>query len=155
MIITQYNNSIYENVGIKILDDNYTKVSIKYHDKKAVRTFQILHVENNSEGIVYGNITELDQWEIEGTGISRFYDEILLDGNLSKMDFNEFDIRVYNPFGNLKANPENFTVLRVEFAPEKNMNWLFIAVIGIFSTFTVGTLYLFNRTISKWRINLF
>jgi hypothetical protein len=155
VIVTQYNNSMYENVGIKIIGDNYTKVSFKYHDKQAVRTSKILHVENNSEGIVYGNVTELGQWNIEGTGISQFYNEILLDGNLSKMDINEFDIRVYDPFSSMKVNPENFTVQRVEFAPQKNMSSLMIAVVGMVSTFMVGTLYLINRMRSRWRINLF
>lgn len=155
VIITQYYNSLYENIGIKILGGNYTKISFDYRDKHAVRYFQILHVENNSKGLVYGNLTELDQWRIEGTNISRFYNEILLDGNLSKMDISEFDIRVYNAFSCMKADPANFTIQRAEFAPQKSMNGLLIAVVGMVSTFTIGSLYLFNRSVSKWNIRLF
>ncbi len=155
IIITQYNNSMYENVGIKILGNNYTRVSFRYLDKQAVRTSKILHVENTSKGIVFGNITELKEWNIEGTNISRFYNEILLDGNLSKMDINEFDIRVYDPFTDRKADPSNFTIEQVEFAPQRFMNDLLIAVIGVVSTFMIGTLYLFNRTVYRWNIRLF
>ncbi len=155
VIITQYNNSLYENIGIRIPGDNYTKISFSHHDKQAVRTSKILHVENSSKGITYGNITELDQWKIEGTGISRFYNEILLDGNLSKMDINEFDIRVYNPYESRKADPKNFRIERAEFAPQKSFNGLLLAVVGMVSTFTIGTLYLINRMRSKWDIRLF
>ncbi len=155
VIITQYNNSLYENIGIKILGDNYTKISFDYRDKHATRTLRILHAENNSKGIVYGNITELEQWKIEGAGISRFYNEILIDGNLSKMAINELDIRVYNPYTSKKADPNNFTIERVEFAPQRVMNGLLIAVIGMVSTFSIGTLYLFNRTVYRWNIRLF
>ena len=146
---------MYENVGIKILGDNHTKVSFEYLDKQAIRTSKILHVEKNPKGIVYGNVTELGQWKIEGTNVSRFYTEILLDGNLSKMDINQFDIRVYDPFTGRKADPSNFTTERVEFVPQNSiMNGLLIAVIGMVSTFSMGTLYLFNRS-AKWNIKLF
>ena len=155
VIVTQYNNSLYENIGIKILGGNYTKITFGYQDKQAVRTTETLHVENTSKGIVYGNMTMLDQWKIEGTGISRFYNEILMDGNLSKMDINEFDIRVYNPYTSRKADPENFTIQREEFAPHKIMSGLLIAVVGMVSTLTIGSLYLVNKMRSKWRINLF
>jgi hypothetical protein len=151
--ITQYNNSMYENVGIKVLGDNYTKISFNYQDKQAVRTSKILHVENNSKGVIYGNMTELEQWKIEGTNISRFYTEILLDGNLSEMDINEFDVRVHNPFTDRKADPENFSIERVEFAPK--MSGLLIAVVGMVGSFMIGTLYLFNRTVYRWNIRLF
>ncbi|HEY9246393.1 MAG TPA: hypothetical protein VIO11_06050 [Candidatus Methanoperedens sp.] len=155
VIITQYNNSMYENIGIKIINDNYTKISFRYRDKQAVRTLEILHVENNSKGVTYGNIMELEQWKIEGTNISRFYNEILLDGNLSKMDMNEFDIWIYNPYTSRKADPKNFKVQRIEFAPQRTINGLLIAVIGMVSTFTIGTLYLYNRAVYKWKLKLF
>jgi hypothetical protein len=155
VIMTQYNNSMYENAGIRILGDNYTKISFSHQDKQAVRSFKILHAEETQKGVVYGNVTELEQWKIEGAGISRFYNEILMDGNLSKMDLNEFDIRVYNPYTTMKADPKNFTIERVEFAPQKNMNGLLIAVVGMVSTFMIGTLYLFNRTVYRWNIKLF
>lgn len=155
VILTQYNNTLYENVGIKTFGDNYSKISFKYHDKQAVRTSKILHVENNPKGIFYGNVTELNQWKIEGTNISRFYNEILLDGNLSEMDINQFDIRIYNPFTSRRADPENFTIERAEFAPQKTISSLLIAVTGIFSTLIIGTLYLFNRTVYRWNIRLF
>jgi hypothetical protein len=154
VIITQYNNSMYENIGIKILGDNYTKITFDYKDKHAERTFQILHVENNSKGLVYGNTTELDQWEIEGPGISRFYNEILVDENLSKTDINEFDIRAYNAFGSIKANPSNFTIRREEFAPAKSFSPLFFGFIGIIGVLTKGTIFLLRR-LNKWHIKLF
>ncbi len=155
VIITQYNNSMYENIGIKIINDNYTKISFKYYDKQAIRTLKTLHVRNNSKGITFGNITELEQWRIEGTNISRFYNEILLDGNLSKMDINEFDIWVYNPYTSKKADPENFRIERAEFAPQKTMNGLLMAVIGMVGTFMIGTLYLCNRAVYRWKLKLF
>jgi hypothetical protein len=155
VIITQYNNSVYENAGIRILRDNYTKISFNHDDKQAVRTFKILHAEETSKGVIYGNVTELEQWKIEGAGISRIYNEILLDGNLSKMNISEFNIQVYNPYTTMKADPKNFTIERIEFAPQKNMNGLLIAVVGVVSTFMIGTLYLFNRKVYRWNIKLF
>lgn len=155
VIITQYNNSVYENIGIRILGDDYTKISFNHDDKQTVRSFKILHAEETPKGVIYGNVTELEQWKIEGAGISRFYNEILMDGNLSKMNISEFDIQVYNPYTTRRADPKNFTIDRVEFAPQKNMNGLLIAVIGMVSTFMMGTLYLFNRTVSRWNIKLF
>ncbi len=154
VIVTQYNNSMYENVGIKILGNNYTKITFDYKDKHAVRTFQILHAENNSKGLVYGNITALDEWKIEGPGISRFYNEVLLDGNLSKMDLNEFDIRAYNAFGSMKANPANFTIRREEFAPAKSFTALFFGLVGVTGILAKGTLFLLRRS-TKWKIGLF
>ena len=155
VILTQYNNSLYENIGIKTLGDDYTKITFGYHDKQAVRTLKVLHVENTSKGVVYGNMTELDQWKIEGTGISRFYNDILMDGNLSKMDFNEFDIRVYNPVTSRKADPENFTVQRIVLDPGKAFSALLVALLGSLGVLVVGSIYLVNSLRSRWQIRLF
>ncbi len=149
VIVTQYNNSLYENIGIKIYNDNCTKITFDYKDKHAVRTFKILHVENN-----YGNITTLEQWNINGTGISRFYEEILIDGNLTQMNLSEFGIRAYNAFTSVKANPANFTIRRVEFKPGESFGALFFGFIGIVGVLAYSSLYLLRR-INKWHINIF
>ncbi len=154
VIITQYNNSLYENIGIKILGDNYTKITINYKDKHAERTFHVLHVETNEKGIVYGNLTALDQWKIEGTGISRYYNEILQDGNLSQMNLYDLDIRAYNAFTSVKASPDNFTILRAEFVPGHNFTALFFGFIGVVGVLFYGSLFLLRR-LNTWHIKLF
>lgn len=153
VIITQYSNSLYENIGVRILNDDYTKTTFDYKDKHAARTFKILHAESNS-GIVYGNVTELEQWKIEGTNISRYYNEILLDGNLSKMDLNEFDVRAYDAFGSVKANPGNFTIRREEFAPGKSFTALFFGFIGVVGVLFYSTQFLLRKA-TRWQIKLF
>ena len=155
VIVTQYNNSLYENIGIRIFNDNYTKITFRYQDKQAVRTLKVLHVENTSKGIVYGNMTILDQWKTEGAGISRFYNEILMDGNLSKMDINEFDIQVYNPYTSRKADPENFTVQRIVLDPGKAFSALLVALLSSLGVLVVGSIYLVNSLRSRWQIRLF
>jgi len=100
-------------------------------------------------------MTMLDQWEIEGTGISRFYNEVLMDGNLSKMDINEFDIQVYNPYTSRKADPENFTVQRIVLDPGKAFSALLVALLSSLGVLVVGSIYLVNSLRSRWQIRLF
>lgn len=149
--LTQYNNSLYENVGIKI-QGNYTKFTFTYQDKSVIRTLALLHVENNSQGVIFGNLTQADLWEVNGTGISHFYDEILLNGNITKMNVSDFNIQVYDVFGNIKLNSSNYTVQRIEFAPYKSFSGLFLAVVGTVGTLGISILYLSRRYICNIRL---
>lgn len=149
VIITQHNNSMYENVGIIIFNDNYSKITFDYYGNHAERKLKLLHAENG-----LGNVSNVDIWEINGTGISRFYNEILLDGNLSKMDINKFDIRAYNAFTSVKANPAYFIVQRDEFDLGKSFTPMFFGFVGVIGVLSYSTLFLLRR-LSRWKLNLF
>jgi hypothetical protein len=83
--ITQYNNSLYENIGISIVNiSGLNKYTIECEDNFATYRIKKAHVEQTAKGIYFANVTPAEFLDLKGKNISRYGRIILLNGNLSK-----------------------------------------------------------------------
>ncbi len=56
--ITQYNNSLYENIGIRIVNiSGLNKYTVQYEDNTAICRLKQAHVEQTAKGIYFVNVT--------------------------------------------------------------------------------------------------
>ena len=147
--VTQYNNSLYENIGISIINiSGLNKYTIQYEDKIATYRIKKAHVEQTAKGIYFANVTHAEFLELKGKNISRYGETILLNGNLSKMSPGDIKITGSNLYETRTANSSQFNITRLEFKPEKElenpvMMW-FMSVMAVM----VGGIYFYVRRMS-------
>jgi hypothetical protein len=120
--ITQYNNSLYENIGIRIVNfSGLNKYTIQYEDNIATYRIKKAHVEQTTKGIYFANVTPAEFVELKGKNISRYGKMVLLNGNLSKMSLGDIKITGLNLYETKTANSSQFNIKRLEFKPEKEL----------------------------------
>ena len=103
--LTQYNNSLYENIGISIVNiSGLNKYTIQYEDNIATYRIKKAHVEQTAKGIYFANVTPAEFLELKGKNISRYGKMILLNGNLSKMSPGDIKITGSNLYETKTAN---------------------------------------------------
>src|SRR5659263_86321 len=147
--LTQYNNSLYENIGISIVNiSGLNKYTIQYEDNIATYRLKKAHVEQTAKGIYFANVTSAEFLDLKGKNISRYGKTILLNGNLSKMDPGDIKITGSNLYETRTANSSQFNITRLEFKPEKELEnpvtmW-FLSVMAVM----VGGIYFYARRMS-------
>jgi hypothetical protein len=120
--VTQYNNSLYENIGISIVNiSGLNKYTIEYEDNFATYRIKKAHVEQTAKGIYFANVTHAEFLDLKGKNISRYGQMILLNGNLSKMSPGDIQITGSNLYETKIADPSQFNITRLEFKPEKEL----------------------------------
>ena len=121
--LTQYNNSLYENIGIHIVNIlGLNKYTIQYEDNIATYRLKKAHVEQTAKGIYFANVTPAEFLDLKGKNISRYGNTILLNGNLSKMSPDDIKIMGSNLYETKTANSSQFNIKRLEFKPEKELD---------------------------------
>jgi hypothetical protein len=150
--LTQYNNSLYENIGIHIVNiSGLNKYTIQYEDNIATYRIKKAHVEQTAKGVYFANVTPAEFLDLKGKNISRYGKTILLNGNLSKMSPGDIKITGSNLYETKIADSSQFNITRLEFKPEKElespvMMW-FMSVIAVM----VGGIYFYARRLTdQW-----
>ena len=154
--LTQYNNSLYENIGIRIINiSGLNKYTIQYEDNIATYRLKKAHVEQTSKGIYFANVTPAEFLDLKGKNISKYGKMTLLNGNLSKMAINDIKITGSNLYETRTANSSQFNITKLEFKPEKElenpvMMW-FMSVMAVM----VGGIYFYARRMTdQWLRNM-
>jgi hypothetical protein len=120
--LTQYNNSLYENIGISIINiSGLNRYTIQYEDNIAAYRIKKAHVEQTAKGIYFANVTPAEFVELNGKNISRYGKMVLLNGNLSKMSPGDIKITGSNLYEIKTANVSQINIIRLEFKPEKEL----------------------------------
>lgn len=150
--LTQYNNSLYENIGIRIVNiSGLNKYTIQYEDNIATYRLKKAHVEQTAKGVYFANVTPAEFLDLKGKNISRYGKSILLNGNLSKMNPGDIKITGSNLYETKTANSSQFNITRLEFKPEKELEnpvimW-FMSVMAV----TAGGIYFYARRMTdQW-----
>ena len=118
--ITQYNNTLYENVGIQVMPkdiENISRLDVYYNDSSIRKTFKIGYVEITRKGIYFANITEMPIWSDSNKNITRLDNTIFINGNLTDIGVNSIKVSTSNLYETKYHT--NFTISREEFRPEK------------------------------------
>jgi hypothetical protein len=154
--LTQYNNSLYENIGISIANiSGLNKYTIQYGDNIATYRLKKAHVEQTAKGVYFANVTPAEFLELKGKNISRYGKTILLNGNLSKMSPDDIKIAGSNLYETKTANSSQFNITRLEFKPEKELEnpvsiW-FMSIMAV----TAGGIYFYARRMTdQWLRNM-
>ncbi len=120
--LTQYNNSLYENIGIRIVNiSGLNRYTIQYRDNVAEHRIKKAHIEKTAKGIYFANVTPAEFLDLKGRNISRYGRIILLNGNLSKMDSSDIRITGSNLYETRTADAGHVNITRLEFKPEKEL----------------------------------
>jgi hypothetical protein len=152
--LMQYNNSLYENIGISIANiSGLNKYTIQYEDNIATYRIKKAHVEQTAKGVYFANVTPAEFLELKGKNISRYGKTILLNGNLSKMSPDDIKITGLNLYETKTANSSQFNITRLEFKPEKEVEnpvsiW-FMSVMAVIA----GGIYFYARRMT-WLRNM-
>jgi hypothetical protein len=138
--ITQFNNSVYENIGINVnAPGEFAELTVSYKDSTITHTMRNAHVETTSKGVYFANISNVDYWNVQGPNISHIGNLITLNGNLSKMDLNQLNITGTNIYESITSNPTKYNLSREEFTPEAEVqNPLLLGFISIVAVLCMG-----------------
>ncbi len=142
--ITEYNNDIEPKISIQIT--NASGISLKYGNKSLTHSSKSYHVEQTAKGIFYANISDLEAWDIQGQGIARLGNLIIINTNLSAFNSSQLDIRVSNLYGSVRVDPSQFNINQVKYNPETVLNNpVLFAFIGVIVVLTGAGYYLIKR----------
>ena len=146
--LIQYNNSLYENIGIIIPKPDSIGImntTLKYNGSTAIHRFAQANIEKTNKSVYYANLTHVDYWKITGKNISQIVNIIFIDGNLSK-NINYIKITGSTLYETVSVNSSQYNISRVEFCPEKEFdNRVLIGFIGIIGIFFISACFLINR----------
>ena len=147
--ITEYNNTLEPKISIQVTNINSSGISLKYGNKSLTHTSKIYHVEQTEKGIYYANSSDVEAWDIQGQGIARFGNSIIINTNLSTFDYSQLDIRVSSLYESARVDSSQFNISTVTYQPETVLNNpVLYGFLGIFLTLTGSAFYLFSRMIS-------
>jgi len=144
--IVEYDNTIEQKIAIQVQEPNASKISIRYGNNSVTHTLKTYHVNRTEKGIYYANITPLDTWEVHGQDIGRFGNSVLINTNISEMNYSQIEIIVSDIYGTTRADPAEFNITTVTYEPEKIVfNPLLIVFLGIVGTLFYSSTYLIRR----------
>ncbi len=152
--LTQYNNSLYENIGISVVNiSGLNKYTIQSGGNIATYRLKKAHVEQTAKGIYFANVTPAEFLDLKGRNISRYGKMILLNGNLSKMNLSDIKIIGSNLYETKTANVSQTNIIRLDFKPEKELEnpvtmW-FMSVMAVM----LGGVYFYVRRMNLWLRN--
>ncbi len=146
--ITEYNNTIEPKILIQISNINSSRISLNYGNKSLTHSSKSYHVEQTEKGIYYANASDLEAWDIQGQGIARFSDSIIINTNLSSVDYSKLNITVSNLYESVKVDHSQFNISRVTYQPETVLyNPILYGFLGVFFTITGSAFYLIRQVI--------
>jgi hypothetical protein len=150
--ITQYNNSLYENIGIRIIiPPGLLNIKLNYQNKTATHRLSVGHVEQTSKGVYFANITSSDAWNIQGSDISRLENTIFMNGNLSTMNLSDIKITGSNLYETRTMNSSQFNITRLEFKPEKELeNPVLMWFMSVMAVMAGGIFLFIQRMRLQW-----
>jgi hypothetical protein len=153
--ITQYNNSLYENIGINVNISGLNKYTIQYGDNIATYRLKKAHVEQTAKGIYFANVTRAEFFESNGKNISRYGKTVLLNGNISKMSPGDIKITGSNLYETRTADSNQFNITRLEFKPEKELeNPVMMWFMSVMVVMTGGIYFYARRMTDQWLRNM-
>lgn len=146
--ITEYNNTIEPKILININDINGNGISLNCGNKSLTHNSKSYHVEKTEKGIYYANTSDLEAWDIQGQGIARFGNSIIINTNISSFDYSKLNITISNLYGSVRVDPSTFNISRVTYKPETVLyNPVLFGFLGIFLTLTGAAAYLLKQVI--------
>jgi len=144
--IVEYNNTIEPKIAIQVQEPNASKVIIRYGNNSITHTLKTYHVNRTEKGIYYANITPLDTWQVQGQDIGRLGDSVLINTNISEVNYSKIEIIVSDIYGTTRADPAEFNITTVTYEPEKIVfNPLLIVFLGIVGTLFCSSAYIIRR----------
>ncbi len=143
--ITEYVNPIQDKISIHVKDSNYSSIEISYNNLSAKHTLRIYHVEQTDKGINFANATKSDNWELSGKGIGRIKDDVIIDTNVSTINYSNLNITVYSPYGSLKVDNKTYNITRVEYKSEVVFNPVLIFFVESVSILTFSSFSILRR----------
>ena len=154
--LAQYNNSLYENIGIRIINiSGLNKYTVQYKDNIATYRLKKAHVEQTAKGIYFANATPAEFLELKGKNISRYGKIILLNGNLSKMNPGDIRITGSNLYETKTVDPDQFNITRLEFKPEKDLqNPVMMWFLSLMAVMAGGIYFYARRMAQLWLRNM-
>jgi hypothetical protein len=146
--ITEYNNTIEPKISININDINGNGISSNCGNQSLTHNSKSYHVEKTEKGIYYANTSDLEAWDIQGQGIARFGNSIIINTNISSFDYSKLNITISNLYGSIRVDPSTFNISRVTYQPETVLyNPILFGFLGIFLTLTGAAAYLLKQVI--------
>lgn len=148
--LTQYNTSIYENVGIRVSKpEGIGKTMVKYGTNTSTHITKIGHVEQTEKGVYFANMAFVDCWDV--TGFNKINGEFYFNGNLSGINPADIKVTGSNLYESITADTSSYSMARVEFIPEKELtNTLMYGVLGILAIMAWGIYYLVMKVMRAW-----
>jgi len=144
--ITEYDNQLEPKIVITVIEPNASKIVVKYNESFVTHFNKVYHVERTPTGIYFANSTDLDSWIVEGSGIARFGNSVIINTNLSTFDYSELDITVSDIFNSVRIDRSELNITRLTYEPEKVVyNPLLFGFIGVLCTLFGASLLLIGR----------
>ncbi len=137
--IIEYNNTIQEKISVSVTAKNVSIIEVNYGNKTAKHFLKYFAVENNT-----GEAVKTDTWELSGLG--RIQNTIIMDTDLSTLDYSELNVTIYSPYQSLKADYHTFNITRLESSPETVLfNPVLIFFVGSIAIFGYSSYSLLRR----------
>lgn len=134
--VMEHNLSIEPKISIQFNDNNFSKLSIKYNDNIVIHRLKTYHVEQTEKGVFFANASNLDTWNISGTNITRFGNDIFIKSDISNFSYGALDI-TFSDFYNTHEKELSIKRLDYSFKDSGLLNPVLFSFLGILSiTFT-------------------
>ncbi len=139
--ITEYNNTIQEKISVHVEAENASAIEINYGNRTARHTLKYFSVTNNT-----GEAVTTDSWDISGKGIGRIQNNIIIDTNLSTIDYSQLNITIYNAYDSLKADFHSYNITRMNYVPDDVIfNPVVIFFVGAVSVLSYSSYSIWRR----------
>lgn len=147
--LTEYRNPIEPKVTLWINQQNLSKITVNYNGSSISHKSVMYHVEQTDKGIYYANKTKIDYWNIEGHGVSRFGNSIIINKNPSNISYTYLNVTISNLYDSQRVNTSSYNISKVIYEPEKVVyNPLLLGFLGIFGIFMYSSYYLIKSVIN-------
>lgn len=103
--ITIYNQSFEPKTSVQFSVAAATKIKVSYQNSSLERSKEIAIVEYTGKNVPFGNLTGVDSWEKQGSGVSHIGNEIIINGTANPDDI---VIEASSPFETVTLR--NYTV---------------------------------------------
>ncbi len=129
--ITEYNNTIQEKISVHVEAQNVSIIRISYENKTVEHVISIYSVENNT-----ASRTNIDTWTFSGKEIGRIQDNVIIDINLSTIDYSQLNITVSNLYESITADYHAYNITRIDYTPETVLfNPILLTFVGTIAVF--------------------
>ncbi len=145
--IVEYNNSINPKIGIEVIEPaSISKLTIKYDNNVAEHYLKAAYVDQTRKGVYFANMSYIDFWKLNGTNITRIDNHVLLNINLTQVDYKRLNISASTPYETMYADPESYNITRLDYKPETILwNPVLFSFISIIAVLNGSAYYLYRR----------
>ncbi len=138
--ITEYKNPIEDKISVNVKSLNASIIEMSYGNQTARHVLKIYRVENNT-----GVATAADTWEFSGTGISRIQNNVIINTNVSTIDYSQLNVTVSNAYESIQADYTKYNITRIEYKPEAIFNPVLIFFVGAVAVFSFSSYSILRR----------